>query len=596
MRGPANAAAVAWMTGGVAFFGVVPTGSALLIAVATSDFSSIVTRVFTVLTVLVGILTAGIGVSIWFMDPGVAPRHMLAAAGNRKLVTTLNAIMPRVIHMKLKQSSMGALGLSQSYAQLRWCDVCLLYKPAGVSHASSISSCVYGFDHFCGVLGRVVGRNNRKRFVWLLLLGGTACVFGAAACLGALWDFWAQGVQAKLPWGEWDTSVPMRVSVYVAAGCLMLIGALRVLGVGGGGPRIVSAAMWLGAQSAAVGVLTAWLPLPMIASPFVLLLPGFVVGACALLSFAGYHLYLIASGSTTKDAMKGAHTGQTLAQRARERAQSSPSEPTTKDMPSSEEPLGMSGSSQRQRGSAGEGHTAPSVAAVTAVAPVCLPAPVPANHVGAAGDEESAPLLPPPPVGLQEAERRAAAAAALGLPTSHALVQDATAAAMASAAAGEIPRQLSAEVMQPTAQAVWRGTCSILASAGHVARFLTTREEHRCIDWTCVVPTRELGEFADAVLEQLQCMTADNMARHMLRSKGSWADLGGGAPSAPGSTTHGDDVQKARRVEELSEQLVAAGVWGLRVNSLFLPPFVMGRVVRASAQAATQGQSCCGAS
>ena len=577
VRGPANAAAVAWMTGGTLFCAVIPAGCAALAAVALSSFSSAATCVFTALTLVLCIVTAAVGMSIWFMDPGVAPRHMLAATGNRRLVEKLNSIMPRVIHMKLKQSSMQELGLSQPYAQLRWCDVCLLYKPATVSHASSISSCVYGFDHFCGVLGQVVGRNNRKRFVWLLLLGGCASMLASLASLFALGDFWTASAQEGLPWGQWGSSVPMRASVYVIIGCIMMALTLRLVGIGGTGPRFFVSGLWFAAQTAAVAALTAWLPLPMTATPYIMFVPSFVVGGCALLSFAGYHFYLIANKSTTKDALKAARSTETL---AHARTQEQATMPTANDMPSSNEAAPAAGGTRRGRGGAS--------AAASGTAPA-LPVPPPALHT--ASDEEDAPLLPTTAQGLRESERRAAAAAALGLPTTHALVQDATAAAMAAAAAGETPRRVPQATLKPTIQLAWEATCTVVASSGAVWRFLSTREEHRCIDWMCVVPTRVLGEFADAVLEQLDGMNADTMARHMLRSDGSWAGLGAGAP---GGGAPGAPPEAAQRVEELSKQLVEAGVWGLRVNSLFLPPFVMGRVVRASAQAGNQSRSCCG--
>jgi hypothetical protein len=54
----------------------------------------------------------------------------------------------------------------------RICTSCLTIRPADCHHCSVTGRCVAGFDHYCGVLGKAIGRGNHRMFVMLVSLTG----------------------------------------------------------------------------------------------------------------------------------------------------------------------------------------------------------------------------------------------------------------------------------------------------------------------------------------------------------------------------------------------------------------------------------------
>jgi len=196
---------------------------------------------------------------------------------------------PEVVHWTGEGSS-GAAG--------RFCRTCMVVKPSDVHHCSSTGDCVAGFDHYCGVLGKAIGRGNHRAFMGLisatavgsLLLAAVYGTVAAAVITSAVSSappvvdpsVVARGTPAVLAWAA---------SAFCLCFCCCTAGTTAGMSAVVALPVVVWCTLF--ALSAAYpGIGAAALPL-VIAAPLLLL--GLMLGG-----FTMFNLDLVCTGDSTK--------------------------------------------------------------------------------------------------------------------------------------------------------------------------------------------------------------------------------------------------------------------------------------------------------
>lgn len=552
VRGPAEAELLAWVTGGALFFLVMPGGCAALLSWVFSHETP------AWLGALIGIAVAGsisavlVGITIWVSDPGTAPRHALALSGDRDLQEALHAIMPQSVTLKLNPESSAQWGERQ--LTLRYCPTCMMFKGPGVSHSSATCCCIEGFDHFCGVLGQVIGGGNRRLFVWLITLGSAASIAAAVASTAVVAFALLSASEAG---GQYGSLVEPRVMKWfgIALACIPLGVGLRSVFFGPARTAVngLLSAVAAGSLSAAV---CEWSPAGYAMFPYLVGLPLFIPLGIALGALAGYHWQLLAEGLTTKDKLKAA-------------AAAAAAQPEGAG-------AGAGGDAVAPGGGEEEGVN------VEEDSPL----------LGGSGDSPA--FSDDEVVGhayrkYSKLERSTALAAALGLapPTGPGAVQlpgmpppdPTSAAATPSATPGSGSELPPPPPSRPSPGGVCDpGICTPAARGAvvRVCRFMWCADKgaSRGVAWQAPVPMGTIAALAAAIKPRLLAMSAGDMMSHMNTCSAEWRSWQeeGGVDPVP-----------------LVEALRQADVGGLAYHPCFLPRGVAGQVVHLSKPASRKG-------
>jgi palmitoyltransferase ZDHHC9/14/18 len=100
-----------------------------------------------------GLLLLGWALFAWLVtcDPGILPRHataLPAITGELELARQAE-MLKRYKYPILSQALYG-----NQWVEVKLCTTCRIWRPPGAHHCGSCNSCVEGFDHHCGVLGK----------------------------------------------------------------------------------------------------------------------------------------------------------------------------------------------------------------------------------------------------------------------------------------------------------------------------------------------------------------------------------------------------------------------------------------------------------
>ncbi|ETV80612.1 hypothetical protein H257_06136 [Aphanomyces astaci] len=143
------------------------------------------------------------------------------------------------------------------------CKTCHLNKPARSKHCTVCNVCVPRFDHHCAWLNGCVGEQNYRYFVLFIVSNSLLCVYGGIILLYTLLGEVVTLHLFESKYINYDTGAPTDATVWIVARYIIYIH-------------------------------------PVVCMLFFMCL---VMGA-ALVAFAGFHLYLVASNRTTNEFFK----------------------------------------------------------------------------------------------------------------------------------------------------------------------------------------------------------------------------------------------------------------------------------------------------
>lgn len=80
---------------------------------------------------------------------------------------------------------------------IKFCENCQIYvaKESASHHCHECDICIEGYDHHCGVIGKCIGKNNKK---WFLLMVGLAGILYFLTILGSVFYFCAVIAKFKM--------------------------------------------------------------------------------------------------------------------------------------------------------------------------------------------------------------------------------------------------------------------------------------------------------------------------------------------------------------------------------------------------------------
>lgn len=250
-------------------------------------------------------------------DPGILPRSAATAAPELGLAEAGELVE---IGSQLSRMHMAAMaakaapglewpevsvaarlrGVAGSVPDGRFCRTCLTLRPADVHHCSTTGACIAGFDHYCGVLGKPIGRGNHRAFIGAIFTTGVGSllitlVHGLTAILAIV-----EAAEAA-PASAFDdpnalVATPALIFGWVVVG-IALLGCLVTCGPSGGLSLGVILPTIAGST---LGTLSAVVPgLERAVLPACLALGLLLLGP-ALVSFTLYNVDLACTGDSTK--------------------------------------------------------------------------------------------------------------------------------------------------------------------------------------------------------------------------------------------------------------------------------------------------------
>ncbi|GAB2267074.1 Probable protein S-acyltransferase 4 [Dionaea muscipula] len=110
-------------------------------------------------------------------DPGIVPRNPKPPEPDdcEIINPSMEWVSGRTPHLKLPRTR--DVIVNGHTIKVKFCDTCLLYRPARASHCSICNNCVQRFDHHCPWVGQCIGIRNYRFFYMFISTSSILCVY-----------------------------------------------------------------------------------------------------------------------------------------------------------------------------------------------------------------------------------------------------------------------------------------------------------------------------------------------------------------------------------------------------------------------------------
>lgn len=132
----------------------------------------VVAAVLTVWILIVLLLTSS-------RDPGIIPRntHPPELEGDEQGSEVRPGLTPQRRLPRTKDLVVNGITV-----KIKYCDTCMLYRPARCSHCSICDNCVERFDHHCPWVGQCIGVRNYRFFYMFVTSSTLLCMYVHVFC------------------------------------------------------------------------------------------------------------------------------------------------------------------------------------------------------------------------------------------------------------------------------------------------------------------------------------------------------------------------------------------------------------------------------
>lgn len=112
-------------------------------------------------------------------------------------------------------------------AKLKYCVTCNVYRPPRTSHCADCGVCVERFDHHCPWVGNCIAQRNYRYFIWFLFSLTLLCVWSISWCVLHIKDVYSKNEDGNQIFESLDESGPsILLILYCAIGLVFVAGLL----------------------------------------------------------------------------------------------------------------------------------------------------------------------------------------------------------------------------------------------------------------------------------------------------------------------------------------------------------------------------------
>lgn len=106
-------------------------------------------------------------------DPGIIPATFISREARHlvdKKYLSIRHKNQRVAYLiQQGKASWGPQFSGLAITTMKYCETCLIFRPAKSAHCNICNNCVSEFDHHCIWLGTCVGKNNYPSFFFFVI-------------------------------------------------------------------------------------------------------------------------------------------------------------------------------------------------------------------------------------------------------------------------------------------------------------------------------------------------------------------------------------------------------------------------------------------
>ncbi|KAK9054602.1 hypothetical protein SSX86_025681 [Deinandra increscens subsp. villosa] len=176
----------------------------------------VIAIVFTIYVITLLLITSG-------RDPGIVPRNTHPPEPE---MIDQNTEVGSVQTPQLRLPRFKEVIVNGCTLKVKYCDTCMLYRPARCSHCSICDNCVERFDHHCPWVGQCIGLRNYRFFFMFVSSATLLCIYVFAFC-------WVYVVKIKNSeetsiWGALVKTPASIVLIIYTFICVWFVGGLTV--------------------------------------------------------------------------------------------------------------------------------------------------------------------------------------------------------------------------------------------------------------------------------------------------------------------------------------------------------------------------------